>query len=149
MSKDNTKVHEVREVAAPGTGNPETVYVTIPATDIFDSQHPGVNIIGGTEKEELPDGRWVRKKGGQGSNIKFEAGKTYEVPLALGREVEARLAMFHKESVRLLRPKTDQKSINQVNNGSLWAKGAGFGLDNEAELNSRLDPGEKVVTVKW
>ena len=141
------KAENIKETPKVSTGKSETVYVTIPETDIFDSQHPGVHLIGG-EIKEYKDNRWIGT-GKAGTNFKFEAGKTYEVPVAVGAEIEARLKAFHKESVRLLRPKTDQKSINQVNANSLWAKGAGFSLENEDALSSKLAPGEKVVTVAW
>jgi hypothetical protein len=121
------KAETLKEVKKQAPQPEDLVYVTIPETDIFDAQHPTVQL----------------------NSHKFEAGKTYQVPAVVGAEIEDRLKKFHKECVRLLRPKADMKSINQVNAGSLWAKNSAFSMENEDGLNAHLSPGEKVITVKW
>jgi hypothetical protein len=102
----------------------ETVYVTIPAEDMYDNAHPGVQL----------------------NRVKFQAGNTYKVPAIVGAEIEQRLAMFNKEQIRLLRPKVDSKSINQVNAGSSWQRGGGGTISTPY---AGINAGEKVIEVKW
>lgn len=111
---------------APKTED-EMVYVTIPSEDLYDYRHPGVQL----------------------NRVRFEPGNTYKVPAAVGAEVEDRLQKFNKEQVRLLRPKVDAKSINQVNAGSNWTRGGGGSVGSDDAIQSSLGANEKVITVRW
>lgn len=117
----------IKEVSKPKIEDTEYVYVTIPAEDLYDNVHPGVRI----------------------NRQKFEAGKTYSVPAPVAAEVEDRLEKFRREEIRLLRPKTDQRSVNQVNAGSLWKSQGGAVQSLEGGLESLGGPNEKVIVVKW
>lgn len=44
----------------------------------------------------------------------FEAGKTYLVPPVVAADVRERLKLFNRECVRVLQPRRDQRSENQV-----------------------------------
>lgn len=136
---------KVKAAEKPVLEGEEMVYVTIPAEDMYDQTHPGVHLIGGSIKK-FENGHWV-DTGIAGTSIKFEPGVTYQVPATIGAEVEKILDKFNKEQVRLLRPKADAKSLNQVNKGSLWAKGAvttGDGLESAFAAEKG-----KVLTVNW
>lgn len=123
MEDKLNKVVEVKK--APGVTS-EYVYVSIPEKDIYDSEHPGVRL----------------------NRVKFEAGKTYKVPVEIGAEVEMRLKMFERESVRLMRPKVDSRALNDVNRGSQWSsRGGGNLLSLENGLETVAGPGENVITV--
>jgi hypothetical protein len=76
----------------------EYVRVEIPHADLFDHTHPGVQL----------------------NRHRFEPGKTYLLRGDVALEVKRRLAMFHDEQVRLLRPNADRKALNDVNRGSQW-----------------------------
>jgi hypothetical protein len=139
------KADSVKVAQKPTIDGEEMVYLSIPEEDIYDQTHPGVHLMGGSIKE-FKDGHWI-DTGKAGTSIKFEHGKTYLVPASIGAEVEKILEKFNKEQVRLLRPKADAKSLQQVNAGSLWAKGAvttGDGLDNALAQEKG-----KVTTVNW
>jgi hypothetical protein len=127
----------------------EDVYLTVPGEDLYDSVHPGVMIIGGSPKKYI-NGRWEADPDKAGTTLKFEAGKTYKVPASIAVEVQDRLNRFEKEQVRLLRPRTDAKSLAQVNSGTMWARqGAkSFSMDG-VELSSLGDNSEKVIVCKW
>lgn len=127
----------------------DVVYVTIPAEDMYDQTHPGVQLIGGSIKV-LKDGVW-KDSGKAGTNVKFEAGKTYLVPAAVGAEVTDRLKRYDKEQVRLLRPKIDSKSVSQVNKGSIWAKqGGAITSGDSLDTQFANEPSNhRVFTVDW
>jgi hypothetical protein len=118
------KASAVTEVERPKVPAEEMVYLTIPAEDLYDNKHPGVRLIGGSIKRWNEDrGCWV-DTGKAGTSLSFEAGKTYQLPAAIAEEVQQRLDLFDREDRRLLRPKADNRSLNQVNKGSMWAKGS-------------------------
>lgn len=125
MSK--LEASEIKEVSRPIPKADENMLVTIPATDLFDQPHPGVRL----------------------NRHKFEAGKTYSVRSDVAAEVEERLAMFHGEQVRLLRPNADRKSLNQVNKGSQWTSRTGGVSTLEGGLASIGDANTKVFTVDF
>jgi hypothetical protein len=120
-------LENVEKVPQVPVSSDDMVYVTIPSEDLYDYTHPGVQL----------------------NAVKFEPGNTYKVPAAVGAEVEQRLAMFNKEQIRLLRPKVDGKSINQVNSGSNWSRGGGGSIGSHEGIANSFAANEKVIEVKW
>jgi hypothetical protein len=100
---DHMSFGEIREVARIRPTREEYVKVEVPATDLFDHTHPGVQL----------------------NRHKFEPGKTYLLRGDVALELKTRLAMFHDEQVRLLRPNADRKALNDVNRGSQWTSRGG------------------------
>ncbi len=88
----------IKEVARVAPTAEEYVRVEIPYADLFDHTHPGVQL----------------------NRHRFEPGKTYLLRGDVALEVKRRLAMFHDEQVRLLRPNADRKALSDVNRGSQW-----------------------------
>jgi hypothetical protein len=111
---------KVEAVTAPPKPEGDFVYVTIPERDVLDWPYPTVQL----------------------NRMKFEPGKTYKCPAEVGREVQERMDMYNKATVRLLQPKSDRKALADVNRGSMWQTAA-FG--GEPVLAS----GEKIIDVKW
>lgn len=93
----------IKEVARQAPTSEEYVRVEIPSADLFDHTHPGVQL----------------------NRHKFEPGKTYLLRGDVALEVKRRLAMFHDEQVRLLRPNADRKALSDVNRGSQWTSRGG------------------------
>ena len=123
----NALFDNIEQVPGIPKSEDEFVFVSIPIEDLYDNRHPGVQL----------------------NQHRFEPGNTYKVPAAVGAEIEDRLVKFNKEQVRLLRPKVDSKSINQVNAGSAWTRGGGgIVSSNEAQMAS-LGADDKVITIKW
>jgi hypothetical protein len=124
MSKE--KFDNIQEVAAPVSTKSEYIFVTIPETDMYDAPYPTIQL----------------------NRTKFEPGRTYKVPTEIGNEVVDRMKKFEKECVRLLRPKADIKSLNQVNKGSAWSTNS-FGAERGMPFGSsdRVLTDEAVVTV--
>lgn len=100
---DRHSFGDIREVAKSLPTREEYVKVEIPFADLFDHTHPGVQL----------------------NRHKFEPGKTYLLRGDVALEVKRRLAMFHDEQVRLLRPNADRKALNDVNRGSQWTSRGG------------------------
>jgi hypothetical protein len=100
---DRHSFGEIREVARIRPTREEYVKVEVPATDLFDHTHPGVQL----------------------NRHKFEPGKTYLLRGDVALELKTRLAIFHDEQVRLLRPNADRKALNDVNRGSQWTSRGG------------------------
>src|SRR5579859_379278 len=123
MSK--SEAPDMKEVVKPTPTGDDKMYVTIPATDLFDQPHPGVRL----------------------NRYKFEAGKTYSIRAEWALEVEDRLKKFNVEQVRLLRPNADRKSLNEVNKGSQWTSRTGGVSTLEGGLSSVAGPNETVITV--
>lgn len=126
MSK--LEANEITEVAKPVVPSDELTYVTIPANDLFDHSHPGVQL----------------------NRHKFEAGKTYRVRQDVAAEVQMRLNMYAAEQVRLLRPNADRKALTDVNRGSQWtSRGGGQAVSLDGGLGSVAGDTEKVYTVEF
>lgn len=98
LAADKHSFGEIKEVARIVPTNEEYVKVEMPLADLFDHTHPGVQL----------------------NRHKFEPGKTYLLRGDVALEVKKRLAMFHDEQVRLLRPNADRKALADVNRGSQW-----------------------------
>lgn len=121
-----SKLDHVEEVAKAPVVETEHVFITIPEVDIYDNVHPGVRL----------------------NRVSFDAGKTYKVPPDIGAEVQDRLDRFEKESIRLLRPKTDQRAINDVNRGSQWSsRGGGSMFSLEGGLKTVGGANDRVITI--
>jgi hypothetical protein len=103
LAADRHSFGEIKEVGRTIPTAEEYVKVEIPLTDLFDHSHPGVQL----------------------NRHKFEPGKTYLLRGDVALEVKRRLAMFHDEQVRLLRPNADRKALADVNRGSQWSSRAG------------------------
>jgi hypothetical protein len=103
QTNDRHSFGDIREVAKTMPTREEYVKVEIPLADLFDHSHPGVQL----------------------NRHKFEPGKTYLLRGDVALEVKRRLAMFHDEQVRLLRPNADRKALNDVNRGSQWTSRGG------------------------
>jgi hypothetical protein len=97
-AQDRHSFGEIKEVARVAPTAEEYVRVEMPLADLFDHTHPGVQL----------------------NRHKFEPGKTYLLRGDVALEVKKRLAMFHDEQVRLLRPNADRKALADVNRGSQW-----------------------------
>lgn len=97
-ANDRMSFGDIKEVSRAIPTAEEYVRVEIPLADLFDHSHPGVQL----------------------NRHKFEPGKTYLLRGDVALEVKRRLAMFHDEQVRLLRPNADRKALNDVNRGSQW-----------------------------
>lgn len=97
-ANDALSFGEIREVQRTLPTAEEYVKIEIPATDLFDHTHPGVQL----------------------NRHKFEPGRTYMLRGDVALEVKRRLLMFHDEQVRLLRPNADRKALSDVNRGSQW-----------------------------
>jgi hypothetical protein len=102
-ANDRMSFGEIREVARIRPTREEYVKVEVPAADLFDHTHPGVQL----------------------NRHKFEPGKTYLLRGDVALELKTRLAIFHDEQVRLLRPNADRKALNDVNRGSQWTSRGG------------------------
>jgi len=98
IASDRHSFGEIKEVARIVPTAEEYVKVEMPLADLFDHTHPGVQL----------------------NRHKFEPGKTYLLRGDVALEVKKRLAMFHDEQVRLLRPNADRKALADVNRGSQW-----------------------------
>jgi len=98
IAADRHSFGEIKEVARIVPTAEEYVKVEMPLADLFDHTHPGVQL----------------------NRHKFEPGKTYLLRGDVALEVKKRLAMFHDEQVRLLRPNADRKALADVNRGSQW-----------------------------
>lgn len=119
---------EIKEVAKSTPIADKFVEITMPATDLYDHTHPGVQL----------------------NRHKFEAGKTYLVRQDVASEITMRLKMFDREQVRLLRPNADRKSLNEVNKGSQWSsRGGGQSISLEGGLGEVGTADEKVYTVDF
>jgi len=103
LAADRHSFGEIKEVGRTIPTAEEYVKVEMPLTDLFDHGHPGVQL----------------------NRHKFEPGKTYLLRGDVALEVKRRLAMFHDEQVRLLRPNADRKALADVNRGSQWSSRAG------------------------
>jgi hypothetical protein len=97
-ANDDLSFGEIREVVRTMPTKEEYVKVEIPATDLFDHTHPGVQL----------------------NRHRFDPGRTYLLRGDVALEVKRRLLMFHNEQVRLLRPNADRKALSDVNRGSQW-----------------------------
>lgn len=138
-------VHEVKPIPKESAGR---MLITIPLEDLYEQRHPGVQLIGGAPKEWKND-KWV-PTGEGGTNIRFEAGKTYDVPVEMGKEIQSKLDVFAREQRRLMNPRVDRKSINQVTQGSKWTMGGGGQLiDMSNGYDAVAGPGERVITVDF
>lgn len=70
------------------------------------------------------------------NNRNFEAGKTYLVPPAVAVDVRERLKIFNRECVRILQPKRDYKSEQQVDKfGTGSAAGIGVQSVDPSTIN--------------
>jgi hypothetical protein len=98
MAADRHSFGDIKEVGRVVPTAEEYVKVEIPLADLFDHTHPGVQL----------------------NRHKFEPGKVYLLRGDVALEVKKRLAMFHDEQVRLLRPNADRKALSDVNRGSQW-----------------------------
>lgn len=118
----------IQEVPRLEPRKEEYVRVNMPLTDIFDHSHPGVQL----------------------NRHKFEPGKTYLLRADVALEVNKRLAMFHDEQVRLLRPNADRKALSDVNRGSQWTSRGGTVTPLRSLSDVSTDsPGDKVFTVDF
>lgn len=97
-ANDALSFGQIQEVSRSLPTREEYVKVEVPATDLFDHTHPGVQL----------------------NRHRFEPGRTYLLRGDVALEVKRRLLMFHDEQVRLLRPNADRKALNDVNRGSQW-----------------------------
>jgi len=102
-ANDKMSFGEIHEVARVLPTKEEYVRVEMPLADLFDHTHPGVQL----------------------NRHRFEPGKTYLLRGDVALEVKRRLAMFHDEQIRLLRPNADRKALNDVNRGSQWTSRGG------------------------
>jgi hypothetical protein len=126
--QDRHSFGEIREVGRVQPTAEEYVRVEIPLTDLFDHGHPGVQL----------------------NRHKFEPGKTYLLRGDVALEVKRRLAMFHDEQIRLLRPNADRKALNDVNRGSQWTSRGGNAivpLGNLQDIQVASD--EKIFTIDF
>lgn len=143
----NLSTHEVKEVA-PKAVTGDRMTVSIPAEDLYEQPHPGVQLIGGAPKV-WKDEKWV-STGEGGTHLRFEAGKTYDVPKVVGEQVLERLKIFDREQRRLMNPRADRRSINQVTAGSNWTRGGGGNVtDMDKGWDSVAGSGEQVITVDF
>lgn len=116
----------IKEVAKVTPTAEEYVRVEIPASDLFDHGHPGVQL----------------------NRHKFEPGRTYMLRGDVALEVKRRLAMFHDEQVRLLRPNADRKALADVNRGSSWTSRGGNSITPLGRLEDvPVASDEKIYTV--
>lgn len=116
----------IKEVAKVAPTAEEYVRVEIPASDLFDHSHPGVQL----------------------NRHKFEPGRTYMLRGDVALEVKRRLAMFHDEQVRLLRPNADRKALADVNRGSSWTSRGGNSITPLGRLEDvPVASDEKIYTV--
>lgn len=121
-----SEITEVAKSATPDTA--KFVEITIPASDLYDHTHPGVQL----------------------NRHKFEPGKTYLVRQDVANEITMRLKMFDREQVRLLRPNADRKALNDVNRGSQWSsRGGGTSISLDEGLGSVGGGDEKIYTVDF
>jgi hypothetical protein len=126
--QDRHAFGEIKEVARVAPTAEEYVRVDIPLTDLFDHTHPGVQL----------------------NRHKFEPGKTYLLRGDVALEVKKRLAMFHDEQVRLLRPNADRKALNDVNRGSQWTSRGGNAIVPLGRLEDvAVGADEKIYTVDF
>lgn len=126
MSK--LEVSEIKEVPKPTLSSNEMVYITIPAADLYDHTHPGVQL----------------------NRVRFEAGRTYHVRAEIADEINDRLKKFAGEQVRLLRPNADRKALDDVNKGSQWtSRGGGQMTALDHGLGSMGSATEKIITVDF
>jgi hypothetical protein len=126
LQADKMSFGDIREVARVLPTHEEYVRVEIPLTDLFDHSHPGVQL----------------------NRHKFEPGKVYSLRGDVALEVKRRLAMFHNEQVRLLRPNADRKALADVNKGSQWtSRGSVHALSNLEDVPVASD--EKVYTIDF
>ncbi|CAN5950542.1 unnamed protein product [Sphagnum jensenii] len=70
-------------------------YVTVPDTDMFDMPHPGVRL-----------------------NSEAYGPGTHYLDKERADTVEACLKDYERANIRILQPRLDEKSVNQVNKGS-------------------------------
>jgi len=125
---DRHSFGEIKEVGRVAPTAEEYVRVEIPLTDLFDHGHPGVQL----------------------NRHKFEPGKTYLLRGDVALEVKRRLAMFHDEQIRLLRPNADRKALNDVNRGSQWTSRGGNSIVPLGSLQDiPVASDEKIFTVDF
>jgi hypothetical protein len=125
-ANDHLSFGEIREVARLVPTREEYVKVEIPLADLFDHTHPGVQL----------------------NRHKFEPGKTYLLRGDVALEVKRRLAMFHDEQIRLLRPNADRKALNDVNRGSQWSsRGSVTPMGRLEDVPTAAD--ERIYTVDF
>jgi hypothetical protein len=125
-ANDHLSFGEIREVAKLVPTREEYVKVEIPLADLFDHSHPGVQL----------------------NRHKFEPGKTYLLRGDVALEVKRRLAMFHDEQIRLLRPNADRKALNDVNRGSQWSsRGSVTPMGRLEDVPTAAD--ERIYTVDF
>jgi hypothetical protein len=125
MSK--LEASEIAEVSKPAINEDKFVHITIPATDLYDHTHPGVQL----------------------NRHRFEPGKTYLVRADVAGEIENRLKLFDREQVRLLRPNADRKALNDVNRGSQWTSRSGGSISLEGGLENVAGADDKIYTVDF
>jgi hypothetical protein len=118
---------EIQEVAKSTPSPEKFVEITIPASDLYDHTHPGVQL----------------------NRHRFEPGKTYLVRQDVASEITMRLKMFDREQVRLLRPNADRKSLNEVNKGSSWTSRGGTTVALDGGAGDLGTGDEKVYTVDF
>lgn len=127
-ANDHLSFGEIREVAMVPPTREEHVRVEIPATDLFDHTHPGVQL----------------------NRHRFEPGKTYLLRGDVALEVKRRLLMFHDEQVRLLRPNADRKALSDVNRGSQWTSRGSSSVVPLGRLEDvAVSADEKIYTVDF
>lgn len=127
-ANDRMSFGEIHEVARIMPTKEEYIRVEMPSADLFDHTHPGVQL----------------------NRHKFEPGKTYMLRGDVALEVKRRLAMFHDEQIRLLRPNADRKALNDVNRGSQWTSRGGntvVSMGRLEDLPTAAD--EKIFTVDF
>lgn len=128
LAADRHAFGEIREVAKTVPTAEEYIKVEMPLTDLFDHTHPGVQL----------------------NRHKFEPGKTYLLRGDVALEVKRRLAMFHDEQVRLLRPNADRKALNDVNRGSQWTSRGSSSVVPLGKLEDlSIASDEKIYTVDF
>jgi hypothetical protein len=127
-ANDHLSFGKIQEVGRITPTKEEYVRVEMPAADLFDHTHPGVQL----------------------NRHKFEPGKTYLLRGDVALEVKRRLAMFHDEQIRLLRPNADRKALNDVNRGSQWTSRGGNSVVSLGQLEDIATAAdEKIFTVDF
>lgn len=140
---DKTQVQEVQPTPVENNGR---MLITIPLEDLYEHLHPGVQLIGGAPKV-WKDDKYVATGEG-GNSFKFEAGKTYSVPVEVGKEIQRRLDGFARAQRRLNNPRADRTSLREVTQGSQWTVGGGgqlMAMDNG--YDSVASANEQVIVV--
>lgn len=126
-SAGKLEASEIQEVSKPSVSADKFVEITMPATDLYDHTHPGVQL----------------------NRHKFEAGKTYLVRTDVATEITRILKTFDREQVRLLRPNADRKSLNEVNRGSQWTSRGATSVALDGGAGDLGTGDERVYTVDF